>query len=76
MESLTAKFGMGLGVPSPPWLPTKYVIDRAEGSSFQKQAARAISTGQLNASQRLHTQPIDEVVYLGPSGDCSREKLS
>ena len=68
MESLTAKFGMGLGVPSPPWLSTKYVIDRVEGSFFEKQASRAISTGQLNVSQRLHTQPINEVVYLGPLG--------
>ena len=33
------------------------------------QAYRAISTSQLNALQRLHLWPIDEVVYLGPQGD-------
>jgi hypothetical protein len=32
------------------------------------QAYRAISTSQLNALQRLHLWPIDEVVYLGPQG--------
>ena len=32
------------------------------------QAYRAISTGQLNVSPRLHLRPIDEVVYLGPQG--------
>ena len=30
------------------------------------QASRAISTGKLNASLRLHTQPIKQVVYLCP----------
>ena len=37
------------------------------------QAARAISTGQLNALQRFHLRPIDVVVFDGSSGDCSRE---
>ena len=32
------------------------------------QAARAISTGQLNASQRFHTPPINVVVSDGPLG--------
>ena len=32
------------------------------------QAERAISTGKLNASPRLHTRPIDVVVFHGPSG--------
>ena len=32
------------------------------------QAYRAISTSQLNALQRLHLWPIDEVVYLGSQG--------
>src|SRR5262249_19962316 len=31
------------------------------------QAARAISTGQLNASRRLHLRPINLVIYEGPS---------
>ena len=35
---------------------------------FEKQDARAISTGQLHPSQSFHLQPINEVVYLGPSG--------
>ena len=35
---------------------------------FKKQDARAISTGQLHASRRFHLRPINEVVYLGPSG--------
>ena len=32
------------------------------------QACRAISTGQLNASPRLHIRPIDVVVFPGPQG--------
>ncbi len=32
------------------------------------QANRAISTGQLNASPRLHIRPIDVVVFHGPQG--------
>ena len=30
------------------------------------QVSRAISTGKLNALPRLHTQPINLVVYEGP----------
>jgi hypothetical protein len=37
------------------------------------QAARAISTGQLNALQRLHLRPINVVVFDGSSGGCPRE---
>ena len=67
---LTAEFGMGSGVPSSLWLPKNFqnIIDREGRSFLQKQDARAISTGQLHASRRFHLQPIDEVVYLGPSG--------
>ncbi len=43
------------------------IIDR-EGEVEWKQASRAISIGQLNASRRLRLRPIDQVVYLGPSG--------
>jgi hypothetical protein len=32
------------------------------------QANRAISTGKLNASPRLHTRPINVVVFHGPQG--------
>lgn len=34
---------------------------------FYGQAERAISTGQLNALLRLHIQPINVVVFHGPS---------
>ena len=44
------------------------LIDRDGRIFFKTQAARAISTGQLRASQRFHLQPINEVVYLGPLG--------
>ena len=40
------------------------------------QAARLISTDQLNASLRLHLRPIEVVVYNQPSGHCCRENLS
>ena len=42
---------------------------------FYGQASRPISTGQLNALLRLHTRPINVVVYNGPSGDCSQGYL-
>src|SRR5699024_6908599 len=70
MKSLTTEFGMGSGIPSSLWTPRKCpkcIIDR-EGEVVRKQASRAISIGQLNASRRLHLRPIDQVVYLGPSG--------
>jgi hypothetical protein len=35
------------------------------------QADRAISTGKLNASPRLHTQPINVVVFHGPDREHS-----
>ena len=70
MESLTSEFGMGSGVPSPLWLPKKFgkFIETGMEGFFEKQDARAISTGQLPPSQGFHLQPINEVVYLGPSG--------
>ena len=36
-------------------------------NKFYGQAERAISTGQLNVLLRLHIQPIDVVVFHGPS---------
>ena len=39
------------------------------------QASRAISTGQLNASLRLHTQPINLVIYEGPLAPCGEGDL-
>ena len=61
---------MGSGVPSPLWLPKKFgkFIEIGWKVFFEKQDARAISTGQLHPSQGFHLQPINEVVYLGPSG--------
>ena len=43
----------------------KFVIDRGK-KVHKKQAARTISTGQLNASPHLHLRPIYQVVSLGP----------
>jgi hypothetical protein len=37
-------------------------------STGSDQAYRAISTGQLSASPRLHLRPIDVVVFHGPQG--------
>ena len=46
----------------------EYRIDRGgKGELFEKEAARTISTGQLSMSPRLHLQPINQIVYLGPS---------
>jgi hypothetical protein len=36
-------------------------------SKFYGQAERAISTGELHALLRFNLQPINQVVYLGPS---------
>ena len=71
MKSLTAEFGMGSGIPSSLWTPRKfqkYIIDREQRGLEEKQAARAISIGQLNASLHLHLRPINRIVYPGPSG--------
>ena len=61
---LTSVFGMGTGVAPPlksPGFNAFFCLDKLYG-----QASRSISTGQLNASLRLHLQPIDLVVYQGP----------
>ncbi len=50
-------------------------VHRPPSVNFYGQASRPISTGKLNALLRLHTQPINVVVYNGPSGDCSRGYL-
>ncbi len=41
----------------------------APGRDWCDRADRAIRTGQLSASRRLHTRPIDVVVFHGPQGD-------
>ena len=45
------------------------VIVRMGISNESVQANRAISTGKLNALLRLHTRPIDVVVYHGSQGE-------
>ena len=42
--------------------------DVLSGWENRGQAARPISTGQLNASPRLHLRPINLVIFQGPSG--------
>ena len=46
-------------------VPTRGVTGMEHGSD---QADRAISTGKLNALLRLHTRPINVVVFHGSSG--------
>ena len=41
---------------------------RSDTDHESDQANRAISTGRLNASPRLHPRPIDVVVFHGPQG--------
>jgi hypothetical protein len=45
--------------------PTKHLIERMRIEDKSDQAKRAISTGKLNALPRLHTRPINVVVYHG-----------
>src|ERR1700737_83270 len=61
---------VGGGSRARPW---SYRFGTKEMEEKNDQAARAISTGQLNALQRLHLRPIDDDVFDGPSRDCSRE---
>jgi hypothetical protein len=46
-----------------------------KGVCFADKDARPISTGLLHALLRFHIRPINQVVYLGSSGDCSRGDL-
>jgi hypothetical protein len=48
-----------------PWLPWREAMGISNESD---QANRAISTGKLNALLRLHTRPINVVVYHGSQG--------
>ena len=41
-------------------------LRQVQRSKLSGQAERAISTGQLNALRRLHSPPINQVVFLGP----------
>ena len=55
-----SRFGVGWS-----WIVTWFDPDTDHESD---QADRAISTGQLNALPRLHSRPIDVVVFHGPQG--------
>ena len=44
------------------------VSSRAYENNSYGQASRLISIGKLNASQRLHTRPIDLVIFQEPLG--------
>jgi hypothetical protein len=66
-------FGMGTGVAPPLQSPGKLAhlhncIANGERHIFVPVivSARPISTGKLNVLPRLHTQPINLVVYQGP----------
>src|ERR1700719_493005 len=48
--------------------PTSVVRLRMSTENESVQANRAISTGKLNALPRLHTRPINVVVYHGSQG--------
>ena len=50
----------------PQWSSVLRVYADMEHGSDE--ANRAISTGKLNASPRLHTRPINVVVFHGPQG--------
>ena len=80
LRGLTAVFGMGTGVT--PSLGSPKSGSNMDGqlsheqliralacvqNEFYGQAERAISTGQLNVLLRLHIQPINVVVFHGPS---------
>ena len=56
--------------PEDPKLPfAKWSRTRSTDMDHKSdQANRAISTGRLNASPRLHPRPIDVVVFHGPQG--------
>jgi hypothetical protein len=46
-------------------LTIRELVFRMSIEDKSDQAKRAISTGKLNASPRLHTRPINVVVYHG-----------
>jgi hypothetical protein len=52
--------------------PNTEILERSRTllsfGKYRGQAARAISTGQLNALPRLHLRPINLVIYQGPLG--------
>ncbi len=79
LRGLTAVFGMGTGVTPAVWSPGNLELKRARRkhadsavaelklSKLSGQAERAISTGRLNTLLCVHSPPINQVVFLGPS---------
>ncbi len=67
-EELNCRVRNGIGCTLFSMAAKKCVIVREEGSFFRKQDSWAISTGQLHASRRFHLRPINDVVFIGPSG--------
>ena len=56
----------GLVCDFEPWGSDRRIASRAmDIGNESNQADRAISTGKLNALLRLHTRPINVVVYHG-----------
>src|SRR6266851_4386374 len=53
-----------------------FVLYRIAPQEFYGQASRTISTGQLRASQRFHTRPINVVISNGPSGGLRPGEIS
>ena len=51
-------------------------FSRAFEKYIYGQASRLISIGKLNASPRLHTRPINLVIFQGSSGPCGRDTSS
>ncbi len=83
LSGFTAEFGMGSGGAHSLWSSgEKTQCNPADDTSLAYpassviqtpwvlygQASRAISTGQLNALQRFHIRPINQLVLLDPSG--------
>ena len=66
--SRKGSIGMGSRLFSAPDRPTGGSPDGRSGVRGGDQAERAISTGLLHALLRFHTQPINLVVFKGPSG--------
>jgi hypothetical protein len=84
LGSFTAEFGMGSGacLPAIATRPAKISgsLDGTAGWGLSRdgrmdvdnesdEADRAISTGKLHALLRVHTRPIDVVVYHGSDGE-------
>ena len=69
LAGLTSGFGMGPGVPPPLFPPENISLPcinqhpKQNAIMIQRTKFRRISTGQLNASQRLHLRPIHPLVW-------------